>query len=889
MEDRDLDDRLKNVSVDASQGYSKGCLEGMEVEGGLSRFIEFYRRLGFNIMPLKPRSKEPIIKWEELRHRKATDDEIRIWFSRDANIGIVCGSVSGNLAVLDFESPDSFERFFDKKPEEVAETTIVVRTSRGYHAYLRTGKPVKSFKIPALQLDVKGEGGYVVAPPSIHPSGVRYEFLGDPWRLSDLQNIDNLESWVWGRAGELGVFRYGSEDDPPCIRRLLNGVNQGMRNESAVRLASYWLQFRRLDRREAFDRLLEWNTRNRPPLDERELEKCLESVSRHGYEYGCTSMAELGVCNDNLKSICSLRGSFRVERKHVRHAASAILSDGRMIEEAYRDGRIFFIVYNPVDGSISEVEEVEDGGIIYRPIVNRDVESGQVLLPSNIEEYGDEKTLFEEVVGFLDRWHEQPDRFERNLDAFYVMMTWVYDTLPCLPYRRALGRWGSGKSAWLMTVGSICYRPIVLAGCDSEASLRRTFDLWRGTALIDEADFSNSSLYAAIVKILNIGFSRDTGWFRCCNEKDPKIIDSFCVYGPKLLATRREFKDVALESKCLTFTARPGSGKTPLFRGERFKAEALRLRNKLLLWRFRNFHRFTKMAGMLEDKDLFRKEEFDPNVELRIAQIILPLYLLFKDKEFASLLKTFIEAKSVEVKTLDPDSWIEDKIPELVEKHGVKQVKQVKQVKEGGESEEVKIELIKVKVKDIAESLLSSEDAEDSGKDAVRHMARKVSAILRRNYGFTVRRESGNITYAYIPAEFLKRKQTPSLTSLTCLTYLTEVEEATASTPSENSTTAGGGMQSQPSSAAASEDTSTPQKYAPSMEDIQALLKATEKYGGDYWLASDVVDDYVRAGGKYDFWRLLDMLSSDEWLKTNPRVWLEEHPRKKGMFRVRMG
>lgn len=75
----------------------------------------------------------------------------------------------------------------------------------------------------------------------------------------------------------------------------------------------------------------------------------------------------------------------------------------------------------------------------------------------------------------------------------------------------------------------------------------------------------------------------------------------------------------------------------------------------------------------------------------------------------------------------------------------------------------------------------------------------------------------------------------------------------------------------------------------PSIEDIQALLEARKRYGDDYWLASDIVDDYVRAGGKYDFWRLLDMLSSNEWLKTNPRGWLEEHPRKKGMFRVRMG
>jgi len=216
-------------------------------------------------------------------------------------------------------------------------------------------------------------------------------------------------------------------------------------------------------------------------------------------------------------------------------------------------------------------------------------------------------------------------------------------------------------------VGSICYRPMILAGCDSEASLRRTFDLWRGTALIDEADFNNSSLYAYIVKILNIGFSRDTGWYRCCDENDPKKILSFSVYCPKLLVTRNRFKDLAIESRCLTFISIEGSGEVPLFRAERFKEWAQTLRNKLLLWRFRNYSRIKGEVGQLEKAGLFKKE-FENGVEKRIAQITLPFLILFKDEKIADGLKKMAIQKTEELKNIDEDRWIEDGLRNILRK-----------------------------------------------------------------------------------------------------------------------------------------------------------------------------------------------------------------------------
>jgi len=855
----------------------------MKVKNELRVFIDLYKRLGFSIIPLKHKAKEPVIKWSEFESRKATEEELKQWFSKeDANVGIVCGSVSGNLAVLDFESREAFIQFFEKTPEEMADSTLVVKTARGYHLYLKTDKPISSFKIPELQLDVKAEGSYVVAPPSIHPSGSRYEFIGDPWKLEHILSVDDLEDWIWDRAAELGVFRYGSEEDPPCIRLLLNGVNEGMRNESAIRLASYWLQFRKLEPREVFNRLLEWNSRNSPPMNEKELKNCLESVRKHGYEYGCSSMVELGFCNENLKRLCNLKEGFQVRKKHIKYVPSAILSDGYLIEEAYRDGRTFFIVYNPVDGSISEPEEVEDGETIYRPVVNKDVETGQVLLPSRAEEYGDEKGLFQEVLNFLDFWHEQSNRWERTLDALYVFMSWVYDTLPKLPYRRALGRWGTGKSAWLETIGSICYRPMILAGCDSEASLRRTFDMWRGTALIDEADFNNSNFYASIVKILNIGFSRDTGWYRCCSEKDPKIIESFYVYGPKLLATRGEFKDVALESRCLTFIARKGSGEVPLFRVNRFKAEALSLRNKLLTWRFRNYKRIAETMRGLEGRGLF-KSMFNSTAEPRIAQIILPLCLMFEDEEVKAGLKRLVEKKTEEVRALDPDAWLEDEIPRIIQQLGKEERSKTSEESKNpimAPLEKVTdlqilqnllegVGFIKLKLKDIVAELLAGEESEDVDKKTARGMAVKVSKFLRKNYGFMVRKEAKNLSYVYVPTDFLDEKTAEQISEDNKTPPPKKDCKNCKSVTQPVSKKDGGGN-----------------GFLLTEENFHALFEAVKSYGQDYWTASQVVDEYSRLGGR-DFWRLIQALSSEEWLKTNPSFWLEHHPRLGGMFRLR--
>ena len=143
----------------------------------LRDWVVFYKTNGFSFFPCRYRSKRPKIEWSEFRERKPTEEEIGEWLKNPTNIAVVCGEISGNLLVIDFESEDAYEEFMKSSPIPLEET-FTVRTYRGYHIYIRTPKPVRGGK-KSEDIDVRGEGQYVLAPPSVHPEGVTYELISD--------------------------------------------------------------------------------------------------------------------------------------------------------------------------------------------------------------------------------------------------------------------------------------------------------------------------------------------------------------------------------------------------------------------------------------------------------------------------------------------------------------------------------------------------------------------------------------------------------------------------------------------------------------------------------------------------------------------------------------
>ena len=142
----------------------------------LLEWSEIFQDLGFNCFPLRHQSKEPAVaSWKAYQTEKYEDG-----FKEGQNIAIICGVIS-KLIVIDLDHRDLANIVFTKW-NELLHHTLVVQTSRGYHIYCRPRDRkyppnAKFMDNKGRGIDIKSEGGYVVAPPSIHPDGGKYKVI----------------------------------------------------------------------------------------------------------------------------------------------------------------------------------------------------------------------------------------------------------------------------------------------------------------------------------------------------------------------------------------------------------------------------------------------------------------------------------------------------------------------------------------------------------------------------------------------------------------------------------------------------------------------------------------------------------------------------------------
>lgn len=129
---------------------------------------------------LLPRDDEDKPTWEPYKTTLPNTEQIRNWFTRRINYGVVCGWQ--NLVVLDFDQIAEYNKWLLWATRRggitrfVANNAFRVSTSRGVHVYVRLPHKEKNRKLPGI--DIKGDG-YVLGPGSIHPSGAVYTALRD--------------------------------------------------------------------------------------------------------------------------------------------------------------------------------------------------------------------------------------------------------------------------------------------------------------------------------------------------------------------------------------------------------------------------------------------------------------------------------------------------------------------------------------------------------------------------------------------------------------------------------------------------------------------------------------------------------------------------------------
>jgi len=367
-------------------------------------------------------------------------------------------------------------------------------------------------------------------------------------------------------------------------------------------------------------------------------------------------------CNPMTKSDLS-KAVEEVKKERRIATVSAVLEDGTVVEMVLepKTRRTSFVLEKggtwhfgdsvPLDSSARLVPYSPRNNLLAHEVV---------LLPSEPQEYGSDTALLSEIESFIHRYVDVSPLFEK-IACYYVLLTWVYDSFKELPYLRLRGEPGSGKTRFLLTVGSLCYKPIFASGASTVSPLFRILDSFRGTLVIDEGDFRLSDEQAEIVKILNNGNAKGFPVLRSestgkSGEFNPRAYE---VYGPKLIATRGFFRDRALESRCLTEETggRPLREDLPISLPESFKDEAQSLRNKLLLYRFRNFGARTPVAELA-----------DRSIEPRLNQIFLPLLSVVsdaKDREELRALARRYHGEMIAERGMDTEAQVLEVIRDL--------------------------------------------------------------------------------------------------------------------------------------------------------------------------------------------------------------------------------
>lgn len=149
-----------------------------------------YVALGLSVLPIRADgTKAPCLAtWKECQQRQPTEGELTRWFGDAHKIGIaiVCGAISRNLEVLDFDHAETWERWYASvapiKPELLRNSPQVKTPAGGRHLYLfrnvaGPNRKLAKSKAGKTLIEIKGEGGYVLAPgcaPECHPLGGVY-------------------------------------------------------------------------------------------------------------------------------------------------------------------------------------------------------------------------------------------------------------------------------------------------------------------------------------------------------------------------------------------------------------------------------------------------------------------------------------------------------------------------------------------------------------------------------------------------------------------------------------------------------------------------------------------------------------------------------------------
>lgn len=221
---------------------------------------------GFSVIPVG-NDKRPLINWREYQDRHATEEEIETWFTKwpDAQIGIVTGKISG-ITVVDIDVKEDPHMVVENFPI----TYTVDTPSGGSHLYYDYQEGIKNVArgwshLPGV--DVRNDGGYVVAPPS-----TGYSIRKDRATNFSAFPTNQFTSGEGKKTGS-AVGSFSLKDNV--------GVGTGGRNDAITKVIGSMLSTvpEGLWIEQVWPVILKINATYSPPLPHDELSRTFESIA----------------------------------------------------------------------------------------------------------------------------------------------------------------------------------------------------------------------------------------------------------------------------------------------------------------------------------------------------------------------------------------------------------------------------------------------------------------------------------------------------------------------------------------------------------------------------------------------------------------------------------
>lgn len=230
--------------------------------------------------------KHPRTGWKEYQEKAPSADEVRRWWSArypNANLALLTGRVSG-VVVLDIDprhGGDEALAAWQARNGPLPETPQALTGGGGQHFFFRyPGVPVKSSANVMPGVDVRGDAGIIILPPSMHSSGRSYEWDTSahpddiPLAAMPAALLALANSTVTGRMGESVEIRLNID----AVIEGTQTVAEGARNDAMARVIGQ-LAATLTDLNSVHQLAAHVNAKSfRPPLEDDELGKIVESI-----------------------------------------------------------------------------------------------------------------------------------------------------------------------------------------------------------------------------------------------------------------------------------------------------------------------------------------------------------------------------------------------------------------------------------------------------------------------------------------------------------------------------------------------------------------------------------------------------------------------------------